>query len=427
RLEFPGTPCNKTRAGRPTPIAAAPPPMSLTRRELIRSASVLSGASALAAKGATPAANLASSPAAPGTGAPSSAVGLVDVPDFEREARARLAPMAWEYMSGGAADELTLRWNHESYERIRLRPRALIDVSHVDTRLTLLGRELPFPILLAPTAYQRLFHAEGELATLKGAEAAGALLVVSTSATTSLEDIAAAATRPLWFQLYVQPDRDFTRELVRRAEAARYEALVVTIDTPVLGPRYRELRTPFAMPPGMERANLKGLVAATGGQRPTESTMYSAMLDPKLTWKDIAWLRSLTKMPVLLKGIMNPDDAARACDAGVSGLIVSNHGGRNLDTSPATIDVLPEVVARVGGRVPVLVDGGIRRGTDILKALALGASAVLIGRPYIYGLAAQGPEGVARVVKILRRELEMAMALTGRTSLAAIDAGVIWR
>jgi 4-hydroxymandelate oxidase len=354
-------------------------------------------------------------------------VGLVDVPDFEREARARLAPMAWEYMSGGAADELTLRWNHESYERIRLRPRALIDVSHVDTRLTLLGRELPFPILLAPTAYQRLFHAEGELATLKGAEAAGALLVVSTSATTSLEDIAAAATRPLWFQLYVQPDRDFTRELVRRAEAARYEALVVTIDTPVLGPRYRELRTPFAMPPGMERANLKGLVAATGGQRPTESTMYSAMLDPKLTWKDIAWLRSLTKMPVLLKGIMNPDDAARACDAGVSGLIVSNHGGRNLDTSPATIDVLPEVVARVGGRVPVLVDGGIRRGTDILKALALGASAVLIGRPYIYGLAAQGPEGVARVVKILRRELEMAMALTGRTSLAAIDAGVIWR
>jgi 4-hydroxymandelate oxidase len=181
------------------------------------------------------------------------------------------------------------------------------------------------------------------------------------------------------------------------------------------------------MPPGMERANLRGLVAATGGHRPTEDTIYSAMLDPRLTWKEIAWLRSLTQRPFLLKGILSADDAARALDAGADGIIVSNHGGRNLDTVPATIDALPEVAARVAGRVPVLVDGGIRRGTDVLKAIAHGASAVLIGRPYLHGLAVGGAEGVARVVGLLRREFEMAMALTGRRTIAEIDGGVIWR
>lgn len=335
--------------------------------------------------------------------------------------------MAWEYINGGAADELTLRWNEEAYGRIRLCPRNLVDVSALDTRVTLFGRELPCPILLAPVAYQRLMHPDGELATVKGAAAAGATMVLSTFSTVTLEKVAAAATQPLWFQLYVQPDREFTRDLVRRAESAGYQALVVTVDTPVLGPRYRELRTRFTLPPGLERANLKGLATATGGHRPSERAIYSATLDPKLTWQDIAWLRSLTRLPVLLKGVMNAADAGRAVDEGAAGLIVSNHGGRNLDTVPATIDALPEVVAKVAGRVPVLADGGIRRGTDVLKALGAGASAVLIGRPYVYGLAVGGAAGVTHVLNILRCEFEMAMALTGKTSVAAIDGSVIWR
>ncbi len=395
--------------------------MAVTRREWLRSAGVLAGASVIAGKGTARAAGPAASPPAAGSAE------LFDVPDFERQAQVRLSPMAWEYISEGAADELTLRWNRESYDRLRLRPRALVDVSQLDTRVTLLGRELPFPILLAPTAYHKLAHPDGELATVRGAGAAGATMVLSTMSTVSLEDVAAAATHPLWFQLYVQPDREFTRRLVGRAESAGYQALVVTVDAPVLGARYRELRAHFNLPPGVERANLKGLVTATGAQRATEQSIFSATLDPKVTWKEIDWLRSLTRLPVLLKGVMNPDDAARAVDAGVSGLIVSNHGARNLDTVPATIDALPEVVAKVGGRLPVLVDGGIRRGTSVLKALGLGATAVLIGRPYLYGLAAEGAAGVTRVVNILRREFEMAMALTGRTSIAAIDSSVIWR
>jgi 4-hydroxymandelate oxidase len=321
---------------------------------------------------------------------------------------------------------LTLRWNREAYDRIRLRPRILVDVSKIDMRVKLFGQEMAHPILLAPTAYHKLAHAEGEMATVRGAGAANATMILSTMSTTSLEDVAAAATKPLWFQLYVQSDRGFTRELVQRAEAAKYRALVVTVDSPVLGPRYRETRSEFTLPPGVERANLTKLPTKTGGHRPTEGTIYTALLDPKLTWKEIEWLRAMTKLPVLLKGVLNPDDAARGVERGAAGIIVSNHGGRNLDTVPATIDALPEVAARVGGRVPVLVDGGIRRGTDVLKAIGLGASAVLIGRAYLFGLAVGGADGVAHVVNILRREFEMAMALTGRTTLAEIDAGVIW-
>jgi 4-hydroxymandelate oxidase len=351
---------------------------------------------------------------------------IVDLLDFERAAQQRVTAMAWDYLAGGAADELTLRWNRESYDRIRLNPRVLIDVSRIDTRLTLLGREFPFPILLAPAAYQRLFHPEGELASARGAAAAAATLVVSTSATTSLEEIAAAATKPLWFQLYTQPDRGFTQELVQRAEAARYEALVITVDTPVLGLRYREIRSRFTLPPGLERANLRGRTSGASTKRPTETEIYSATLDAKLTWKDIEWMRSLTKLPIFLKGILHPDDADLAARMGVAGIVVSNHGARNLDTVPATIDVLPQIAAKVAGRVPILVDGGIRRGTDIVKAIALGANAVLIGRPYVCGLAVQGAEGVTRVTNILRREFEMAMALCGRTSLSQLDPSVIW-
>jgi 4-hydroxymandelate oxidase len=350
----------------------------------------------------------------------------VNISDYARLAPERMSEMAWAYFEGSAGDEHTARWNMEAYSRIRLRPRCLVDVSSIDLRTTLLGSELPFPILVAPTAYQRLAHPDGELAMVRGASAAGAAMVVSTQANTTLEEVAKASTVPLWFQLYVQPDRDFTRALVARAEKAGYKALVLTVDAPVLGTRNREERIKFTLPPGLERANLRGLPAATGSQRPTGNAIYSGALDPRVSWKDVEWLRSLTRMPLLLKGVMDGDDAVRGVEAGASGIIVSNHGGRTLDTLPSTIEVLPEVVAKVDGRVPVLVDGGIRRGTDVLKALGLGAAAVLVGRPPVYGLAVGGADGVTHVINILRRELQSAMALTGRTSIAAVDRSIIW-
>jgi 4-hydroxymandelate oxidase len=348
---------------------------------------------------------------------------LVAVADIEGVARERLSAMAYAYVSGGSGDELTLRWNREAFERLALRPRSLVDVSTLDTRVTLLGRSLPHPILLAPTGYHRLFHPEGERATARGAAEAEALLVVSSSATTPVEEIAAAARGPLWFQLYVQEDRGFTRALVQRAEAAGCQALCLTVDAPAAGPRGRERHTPFVLPPGIEAAmNPLSNAARRVGQDGDPLRRYRRF---PVTWKDIDWLRSFAKTPVLLKGILHPEDAALAVTNGAAGVIVSNHGGRYLDSAPATLDALPAVADRVAGRIPVLMDGGIRRGTDVLKALARGAQAVLIGRPYVYGLAAGGAGGVKRVVDILRTELETAMALTGRATLAAIDRTVI--
>jgi 4-hydroxymandelate oxidase len=360
---------------------------------------------------------------------------LLNLFDFERAAGACMTPEVQAYIAGGAADEITLRWNREALDRIALRPRVLVDVSKIDTRLKLLGEDLPHPILLAPAASHRIVHAEGELATARGAAAAQAVLIVSSAATTSFEDIArvarppSAAAVPLWFQLYAQKDRGFTRALVERVVAHGCRALCLTVDTPVIGIRDREVRGGFALPPGLEHPNLKGSFPAglRAEHRPTDPMgIYSPALDASLTWKDLGWLNSLAKVPLLVKGVLDPEDAARAVAEGADGIIVSNHGGRNLDTALATADALPEIVEKVGGHIPVLVDGGIRRGTDVLKLLALGASAVLIGRPYLYGLAVGGAEGVARVVQLLRRELEMAMALTGRTSLGAIDRTVLF-
>ena len=386
--------------------------MAITRREALLSAGVLASASMFSPK----------TVAIQQTALPETAVSLGD---FELLARERMTAMAWEYISGGAGDEITLRWNRDAYDRIKLKPRVLVDVSKLDTRVNLFGRELPFPILLAPAAYQKLVHSEGELATAKGAGAA--TMVVSTMASVSVEDIAAATKQPPWFQLYVQPDRGFTKALVQRAEAAGCQALVVTVDTPIPGLRNREERIKFALPPGIERPNLKGLNTAGSSHLPKENEIYNALFDAKLTWKDVEWLRSLTRLPVLLKGVLNPEDADLAVKSGASGVIVSNHGSRNIDTLPATIEALPEVAAKVSGRIPVLVDGGIRRGTDVLKALALGAKAVLIGRPYLFGLGVGGADGVNRVVGILRREFEMAMALTGRTSIAELGESALWQ
>ncbi len=326
--------------------------------------------------------------------------------------------MAYEFVSSGAADEHTLRWNEESYARIRLRPRVLRDVSVLNTRITLLGEEMSHPILLAPTSYQRVLHPEGELATARGASEATITWVVSSSTNTTIEDIAHVATAPLWFQLYIQSDRDFTREQVERAQAAGCRALCLTVDTPTIGVRDRQTRAKFELPPDVRTPHLFDI-----GSR------KQRILDPRrvvVTWKDVEWLRSITRVPLVLKGILDPDDAELAIEAGASAIIVSNHGARNLDTAPATIDALPAVAERVARRIPVLVDGGVRRGTDVLKAIALGASAVLIGRPYCYGLSVAGSDGVRRVVELLRRELEMAMMLCGCDSVMGIDRGVLW-
>lgn len=357
---------------------------------------------------------------------PNPFAGIASVMDFEPRARERISHIAYEFISGGAGDELSLKWNREAYDKIRLRPRVLVDVSKLDTTVRLFGQTLAHPILLAPTAYHKLLHPEGEVETARGAGSVDTTMVVSSFATTAVEDIARAATKPLWFQLYVQPDRGFTRSLVERAEAAGCQAICVTVDTPLAGARNREERAGFRLPAGMDIPHLRGLPTAGARNAPREGEIFNAILDPTLTWKDIEWLRSFAKVPVLLKGVLNPDDADQAARLGVSGIIVSNHGARNLDTVPATIDALPGVVQKVAGRMPVLVDGGIRRGTDVLKAIAMGANAVLIGRPYLFALGVAGASGVARTVTILRRELQIAMALTGRRSIAEIDKGVLF-
>jgi 4-hydroxymandelate oxidase len=405
----------------------------MNRREILQSLSALLGGLALPglARGASHPPQQGQPQGAQAIPSPRNAplgVGSpVNLFEYEELARQRLPQMTYDFVAGAAGDELTFRRNRESFDTMRLKPRVLVDVSHLDTQLELFGQKLDFPILLAPTAYHKLMHPEGEAATARGAGAAGATLVVSSFATTAIEDVGKAATGKLWFQLYVQEDRGFTRELVQRAESAGCKAITITVDTPVIGVRNREQRDQFHLHPGLQIENLKSILSnaqhpGSGG----ESGIFSAILDPKLTWEGIDWIRSFAKVPVLLKGILNPEDAKLAVQHGVSGILVSNHGARNLDTVPSTLDALPRVVEAVEGRIPVLMDGGVRRGTDVVKALALGAKAVLIGRSYLWGLSVGGAAGVENVVKILRSEFLAAMALCGTPSLANIDRNVIW-
>lgn len=344
--------------------------------------------------------------------------------DYEPLARERMSEGAWAYLNGGSGDEWTLRENLAAFARWPLRSRALRPMAEASTSLTLFGVNLAAPILLAPVAFQKLAHPEGEMATALAASALDTCMVLSTQASVLLEDVAAQASAPMWFQLYIQPDRDFTATLVRRAEQAGYRALVITIDAPVTGLRNREQRAGFALPPGIEAVNLHGMRQLPPAG-PEAMLFGTPVLTCVPTWEDIRWLRGLTNLPIILKGIVDPADARRAIDAGANGLIVSNHGGRALDGVPATIDLLSDVVASVNGEVPVLMDGGIRRGNDVLRALALGAKAVLIGRPYIHALAAAGALGVAHCLRILRAELELAMTLTGCPTLAEIDHSII--
>ena len=345
---------------------------------------------------------------------------LLCLDDVEAAAQKVMTPAVYSYVAGGSADEITVRRNRDKYREIILQPRVLRDLSGLDCSTTLLGRRMPTPIILAPTGTQRLSHPEAELATVRGAGSVGTTSVLSSGSNTSIEDVVAAATEPVWFQLYVARQREIAHALVERVQAAGAKALCVTVDSPLDGPRNRQFRETAPLPPGASYPHYAGIRDAYAIQ--TLDTIRPA----NLMWKDIEWLRSITKVPLLLKGIMNPEDAVLGLEVGADGFIVSNHGGRCLDTQPSTIEVLPRVVAAVKGRAPVIVDGGIRRGTDIVKALALGASAVQIGRPYVYGLAVGGAAGVAHVLKILRQELLMAMSLVGRPTIASIDRSVLW-
>lgn len=354
---------------------------------------------------------------------------ILTLDEFEALAPARLSEMAFDYARGGTADEVTVAANRTAFQRISILPRVLRDVSHIDTTFSLFGERHDFPILLAPTGYHKLFHPEGELATVAGAAAAGATLVASSFSTVSFEDMSAGSPRPLWFQLYVQPDRAITRDIIDRVLAAGCRALCLTVDIPVNGPRDRELRRGFRLPEGVIRTNLTALgpALAAAAHRPHGRNIYTAVRAPNVTWSDVEWLRKLSPVPLLIKGALHPDDARTAADCGCDALIVSNHGGRSLDTLPATIDVLPALAEAVGHRIPLLLDGGIRRGTDVFTALALGARAVLIGRPYMYALAVGGAAGVNRAVDILRTELEMTMGLAGCTTLDAITPSYLYK
>jgi 4-hydroxymandelate oxidase len=354
---------------------------------------------------------------------------LVTLADHERSAHKKLDEKTHAYLFGAAADELTHARNEEAWRKLELLPRVLRPLAGGHTRIHLLGQERPHPILVAPMAWHRLAHPDGELATAVATAALGAGLVVSTQASCRLEDVAAAFQPgddrgPLWFQLYLQRDRAFTRDLVKRAEAAGYEALVLTVDAPVQGARDRERRAGFRLPAGVRSVNLDGMKSPPS--RPlgaAQSVLFDDLLLHAPTWDDVTWLRSITRLPLLLKGVLHAGDARLAIEQGASGLIVSNHGGRTLDTAVPTASALPAVVDAVQGRATVLVDGGIRRGTDVLKAIALGASAVMVGRPVLHGLANAGAQGVAHVLRLLRDELEMAMALTGCRTLA--EAGAV--
>jgi 4-hydroxymandelate oxidase len=339
------------------------------------------------------------------------------IAEFEAVARQRLEPAHYDYYAGGAQDEITLAENEAAFKRLRLLPRVLRGSDKRDLSIELLGSRASMPILIAPTAFHRLAHADGELATARAAALAGTIMIVSMASTTAIEDVAAAAREvapdpALWFQLYLQPDLEFTEAIVRRAEAAGVQAFVVTVDSPVLGRRERDDRNDFHdLPSGLVVENLRNIGENRSGGN--ASHVRDIVMSAGLNWEHIAWLRSKTKLPVLIKGVLHAEDARLAVHHGVAGIVVSNHGGRQLDTVPATIDVLPEIAAAVGGAMPVLLDGGIRRGTDVVKALALGADAVGVGRPVLWGLAAGGREGVSQVLELLREDFDQALAMCG--------------
>lgn len=347
----------------------------------------------------------------------------------ETLARRGLSQGTADYFAGGADDEVSLRANREAWERLYLRPRCLVDVSHIDMGTTAMGTRIPFPVIVAPTGFQQLAHPEGERAMARGTAAAGTIMTLSTFSTVAMEEVQAAAGGPKWFQLYVHKDRGLTRNLVQRAEACGFQALMLTVDVPMIGRRERDIRNEFVLPPEMRVANFdfaESDALHTPGADSGLSTFVRGLREPAFSWRDVDWLASLTRLPLMLKGVLRGDDARRSLDHGVTGVLVSNHGGRQLDGAIPGIAALPEVVEAVAGQAEVYVDGGVRRGTDVVKSLALGARAVLVGRPVVWGLAWNGADGVTTVLEMLRAECESAMGLVGAPSVAELTADLIW-
>jgi 4-hydroxymandelate oxidase len=353
---------------------------------------------------------------------------VINIFDLERLAKERLPVLAYDYYRSGAWDETTLKANRESYEKLKIHYKILVDVEKRDLSTTIFGQHVDFPILVAPTAFHKLAHPDGELATGRAALKAKTIMTLSSLSTTTIEEVAEATNKTFWFQLYINKQREYTRDLVARAESAGAKALVVTVDTPLWGRRERDVRNGFHLPPGLSAINLvkyqqdgiaKGQTGAGLGQS------FSWVLDATLQWKDLEWLATITKLPIIIKGVCRVDDAIKATEHGIKGILVSNHGGRQMDSAPATIDVLPAIVDAVGNQATVLMDGGIRRGTDAMKALAQGAKAVLVGRPVLWGLAAGGQQGVEKALSMLREELDLGMALSGCRNLKELNRSLL--
>ena len=354
---------------------------------------------------------------------------LINLFDYEREAENRIPPSHWGYIAGGANDEMTLSANRAAFDRILIRYRTMVDVSTRDLSTSVLGVPVSMPVLVAPTAMQKLAHAEGECATARAVRSAGTLMITSTTATTRLGEVIAAAPGPMWFQVYLYQDRGKSRALIERAVEAGYTGVVLTVDSPVLGRRERDIRLGFTLPRHLTIAN-----AADAGMdvvpeaSPEQSGLmlhFRSLHDAALVPRDITWVHEVSGLPVIVKGIVRGDDAERAVEHGADAIVVSNHGGRQLDTAIPSITALPDVVESVDGRAEVYVDGGIRRGTDVIKAISLGARAVLIGRPVLWGLAVNGQAGVAGVLELLRQEIDVAMALSGARSIPELTRDLV--
>jgi len=376
-----------------------------------------------------------------------------NVDDLRKLAKRRLPIGVFDYIDGGAEDEITLRKNVEAYKKVSFKPRVLRDMANIDTSTSLFGRRLDFPLVLAPTGFTRIAHSEGELAAVRAATRAGIPFTLSTMATRSIEECASVAesdTR-LWFQIYTWKDRSVVKNLVERADAAGFEAVCLTVDTAVLGRRERDVRRGFTLPPevglgtiidGIKNpgwtwdfltadpirfANVEGLTSIDGSKAVDLAEHMKSQFDPGLSWSDVEWLRSIWKGPILIKGIQTVEDALIAVDSGVEAIAISNHGGRQLDGAPAPFDLLPEVAEAIQNRLEIICDGGVRRGSDIVKAVSLGATAVMAGRPYLYALGACGERGVDHVLGLLHEGVERTMALTGAASVDDLTRELISR
>ncbi|KAL2476506.1 Peroxisomal (S)-2-hydroxy-acid oxidase GLO1 [Abeliophyllum distichum] len=347
---------------------------------------------------------------------------VTNVTEYQAIAKEKLPKMVYDYYASGAEDQWTLAENRNAFSRILFRPRILIDVSKIDLSTTVLGFKISMPIMIAPTAMQKMAHPEGEYATARAASAAGTIMTLSSWATSSVEEVASTGPGIRFFQLYVYKDRNVVAQLVRRAERAGFKAIALTVDTPRLGRREADIKNRFVLPPFLTLKNFEGLDLGKMDQANDSglASYVAGQIDRTLSWKDVKWLQSITSMPILVKGVITAEDTRLAVQNGAAGIIVSNHGARQLDYVPSTIMALEEVVKAAQGRVPVFLDGGVRRGTDVFKALALGASGIFIGRPVVFSLAAEGEAGVRKVLQMLREEFELTMALSGCRSLKEI-------